>query len=371
MVDWSLSLLEVGVRIMGSVRKSSYLNFRFSRSDEETPALPASVLIQTLGGAQRAIWLIALAGEERDIKSRARIPAEIEQRYQLKCEVPQAGSYLLPTYLNSVQPQLPTMDQVDSVLDKFERVADALQRQDRDSVADELPDTSIRKRVVNAFQQIAPKPGSGWRLDLGRNGTTVRLDDRWQSMIRKMYSPMAPEPDRETVNGELIEINFADRQITIRPIGTNRQLKVTYSDVMEDLLIEQRRATIQITGRVSRDDNGEIKNMFDLESIGPLDLTPLELREVEHDGVRLRFKQSTLLQPRLNEDNPQFVSIEEPGLGLDVFAGTISDLIDEIAEDLVVVWKHYARAADEELAPKALALKYRLLSALDEVPVAG
>lgn len=65
--------------------------------------------------------------------------------------------------------------------------------------------------------------------------------------------------------------------------------------------------------------------------------------------------------PQLNEDNPQFVSIEEPRLGLDVFAGTVSDLLDEVAEDLVVVWNHYAKASDADLSPKALELKHRLL----------
>jgi hypothetical protein len=333
--------------------------------------VPAAVLIQTLEGAQRAIWLIALAKEQKDIKSRARIPAEIEQRYQLKCEVPQPGSYVLPALVESTQPQMATPDQVNDVLDTFTGVAAALQSQRRDKVAFYLPDTAIRKRVVDAFQQLAPKPGSGWKLDLSRDGTTVQMDGNWQRLVRWMYTPTETEPDRETVNGELIEINFADRQITILPIGSNRQLKVTYQDAMEDLLLENRRATIQITGRVSRDENGEIKNMFDLESIGPLDLSPLEVNEVEHEGVRLRFKETVRLQPRLNQDNPQFVSVEEPRLGLDAFAGTVSDLLDEVAEDLVVVWRHYAKVPDSDLSPKALELKHCLLAALEEVPVAG
>jgi len=347
------------------------LQFRFSRTAHARPAVPASVLIQTLGGAQRAIWLIALAKEQKDIKSRARIPVEIEQRYQLKCEVPQPGSYLLPAFVESVQPQLATIDQVNDVLRTFEGVAGALQSQNRDLVAEYLPDTAIRKRVVDAFQQLAPKPGSGWRLDLSRNGTTVRMDDNWQRLVRKMYTPTETEPDRETVNGELIEINFADRQITILPIGSTRQLKVTYQDAMEDPLLENRRSIIQITGRVSRDENSEIKNLFDLESIGALDLSPLEVNEVEHEGLRLRFKEAVRLQPRLNDDNPQFVSIEDPSLGLDAFAGTVSDLLDEVAEDLVVVWRHYAMAPDANLSPKALELKHRLLAAMEVVPVAS
>jgi hypothetical protein len=197
------------------------------------------------------------------------------------------------------------------------------------------------------------------------------MDDSWQRLVRRMYTPTETEPDRETVNGELIEINFADRQITILPIGSNRQLRVTYQDAMEDLLLENRKSIIQITGRVSRDENNEIKNMFDLESIGTLDLSPLEVNEVEYEGLRLRFKEAVRLQPRLNDDNPQFVSVEDPGLGLDSFAGTVGDLLDEVAEDLVVVWKHYAKAPDADLSPKALELKHRLLAAMDEVPVAS
>ncbi len=100
---------------------------------------------------------------------------------------------------------------------------------------------------------------------------------------------------------------------------------------------------------------------------GALDLSPLEVNEVEHEGMRLRFKKSVRLQPRLNADNPQFVSVELPSLGLDAFAGTVSGLLDEVAEDLVVAWKNCAMAPDANLSPKALELKRRLLAAMEEV----
>ena len=112
-----------------------------------------------------------------------------------------------------------------------------------------------------------------------------------------------------------------------------------------------------------------MKNMFDPESIGALDLSPLEVNEVEHGGLRLRFKDAVRLQPRLDDDNPQFVRIEDQSLGLDAFAGTVSDLLDEVAEDLVVAWKHYAMAPDANLSPKALELKHRLRALIGEVPV--
>ena len=353
------------------INRDNTLQFRFSRPGDETPAVPASVLIQTLEGAQRAIWLIAVANENKDVKSRARIPAEIEQRYQLKCEVPQTGSYLLPAFVESVQPKLATLDQVAGVLDKFESVALALSQEDKDDVAALLPDSAIRRRVIDAFQQLAPRPGSGWRLDLAKNGTRVHLDDTSQSSIRRMYALTETEPDRETINGELIEINFADRQITIVPVGSHRRLQMTYPEDLEDVLLENRRSLIQVTGRVLRGEDEEVKKVFDLESIGPLDLSPLEISEVEHHGVRLRLREPLHLQPRLGTEYPHFVTMEESRLGLDAFAGTVSELVDEVAESLVVGWRNYAQAADEELSPKALDLKRYLLAAMDEVPVGG
>jgi hypothetical protein len=77
------------------------------------------------------------------------------------------------------------------------------------------------------------------------------------------------------------------------------------------------------------------------------------------------------LHPRLNPDNPQFVGVENLSLGLDPFAETVGGLLDEVAEDLAVVWKHFAQAEDANLWRKALELKHQLLAAMGEVPVAG
>jgi hypothetical protein len=109
--------------------------------------------------------------------------------------------------------------------------------------------------------------------------------------------------------------------------------------------------------------------MVDQAPIGELDLSPLEVKEVKHEGLRLRFKDAVRLQPRLCHDNPKFVRVEDPSLGLDTFAETVGGLLEEVAEDLVVLWKNYAMAPDANLSPKALELKGRLLAAMEEVTV--
>lgn len=345
------------------------LHFRFFRTDGDRPTVPASLLIQTLEGAQRALWLIALSEENRDVKSRVRIPAEIERGYQLRCEVPTEGSYALPAYVEAVQPSLEFLDQVDKVVGQFRDVAVALGNQNRGAVAGVIRDSMIRRRVVEAFQQLGPKPGSGWHLDLGVQAETVRLGEDWQRKVRKLFVSSEAEPDRETVNGELIEINFIRHQFMIRPKGSNRTLTINYAEELEDLLVDSRRELIQVTGRVLRDEDGELKDIYDVEEIAPLDLSPLELSEVEYSGLRLKLRQPVQLQPKLSEDQPPFLTVEYPELGIDVLAGQVTGLMDEIAVDLAMLWRTYALAEDQELAPQALALKHRLLEAIQEVRV--
>jgi hypothetical protein len=80
--------------------------------------------------------------------------------------------------------------------------------------------------------------------------------------------------------------------------------------------------------------------------LAKLDLSPLEGERREARRLRLRFKDVVRLQPRLCQDNPKRVRVEDLSLGLDAFAGTVRGLLDEVAEDLVVLWKNYAMAPD-------------------------
>jgi len=166
----------------------------------------------------------------------------------------------------------------------------------------------------------------------------------------------------------LIRIDFANRRLTIVPLGSGRQksIEVTYDDDQEDFLLENRKGIIQITGRTIRDENDELKSIFSLEDISSLDLSPLILTDVVYENARLKFLLPRQIEPELSEDK-HYVCVQDATLGLDVFAGTISSLVDEVNEAIVMTWKAYALAADSELSPKAVALKYRLLETLEEV----
>ncbi len=344
--------------------------FRFSHATAETQSVPASLLIQTLEGAQRVIWLLALAEENRDIKMRARIPSEIEQRYQLRCSVPKVGSYAMPAAVVSELPVLAWLDLTAKVMDRFEGLADAVVHADRDRVLSLVPDSAIRIRVLENLRSMAPRPGSGWRLDLNRLDRTVRFDDAFHAAWKRLRPRMVGEPETQTVNGNLVKIDFGARSITMAPLGMSRELDCHYDESLEDFLYENRRGPIQVTGTVILDEQNEPRKIVDVQSIAELDMSAFEISEVPYNQTVLRFKQPLVLMPSLDEESQQWMVLEKTELNIHVVAQTREALMEELQNHISMLWDEYAKDAEGNLSPVALALRTRLHAVIQEVPVA-
>mgnify|MGYP000441473925 CR=1 FL=1 len=62
------------------------------------------------------------------------------------------------------------------------------------------------------------------------------------------------------------------------------------------------------------------------------------------------------------EQTKQLLYVTHPELGIDVFATTLESLLVELQEQLVMLWREYALASDEELDEPARQLKQALLA---------
>ena len=75
-----------------------------------------------------------------------------------------------------------------------------------------------------------------------------------------------------------------------------------------------------------------------------------------------------MLEPTLN-DSQQLICIEDQRLGIDVFAESREKLLDELSEQIMVMWIEYALAADELLEVAAKQLKVELLASFEEISI--
>ena len=114
------------------------------------------------------------------------------------------------------------------------------------------------------------------------------------------------------------------------------------------------------------DDEGYHEPLDEVERLGDLDLSPFVLGEIEGRDFRLRPRGAFSFSPALTGDG-QLLCLEHVPWSLDVFATTRADLFAELKEQLLMLWREYARERDETLSEPALQIKRRLLADWEEI----
>ena len=342
-------------------------SFHIESTDKGAHTVPAAVLVQILENAQRAFELIGVHVEGRGIKERARVPAQISQRYQLICKIPEHGSYALPVTVGGMG-DLFSPDLTNKAFGIFRGVLENVSSRSTAGLATTLPDDRILRRVLESVKGMAPRAGAQWKLDLhdDHDLAFASLDVETIPFVEQTLVPAAQREAARVVTGELKSIDFAERKVTIIYPPNNKELACIYEESVEDLLYEKRRELIQVTGRVLLDEQGSPKQIIDVTDIRDLDLSALVIDTAHHGGLYLKATPALTFEPVL-DDSKQLLCIKLGALGLDVYATSRETLLAELHEQLAMLWQEYAQTPDEELDGPALQLKRALLNRLSEV----
>jgi hypothetical protein len=176
------------------------------------------------------------------------------------------------------------------------------------------------------------------------------------------------EPDTVmTVTGELVGINFSEYKVILRYPPTGREIECVYLPEIEDTLVDSRRDHIQVTGRYILDQDGSARKLTDVSRIEVVDLAPLTFERVSSGKMTLLIAPPLTLTPHLDDDTKQLYEVSDESLNLLASAYTRSELADEVAEQLCVLWTEYAQEVEERLTPTAQLLGSRLRSRLQEI----
>lgn len=201
------------------------------------------------------------------------------------------------------------------------------------------------------------------------SGPAIPFTETLQADLSRLILPPDEEDAAELtqiVTGKLIEINFDDHNLTLHYAPTRRRLTCEYEEDVEPLLFENRRDPIQVRGKVRLGADNHPEKIVEADYIGDLDLAPFVLRDVEFKALKLRFRQPKVIVPKLDESQ-QVIVLEDAELNLSAHASLRADLFDEVRACLHMLWTEYAREDAAKLEPEALALKQRLLAAIEEV----
>lgn len=349
---------------MTSQSEATRMELRFEGSKPEENQVPVEILTQVLNGMQKTIYLLAMHHEKVQVVRRAVPPSDIRQRYEVLCSPLARGSLVVPVTVGDPQADLFAPEAISFVVNLFQKTGEIVSSMKLQDLIDLIPDRLMRTRVVESFRSMAPKSGSGWKLHVTSAGREFSLSEGLQVTV-KSFLKRSEEEAVQTVTGQLIKIDFSERKVTILYPVTNRELDCFYDESIKELLLENRREMIQVTGRVILDDNDLPTRIIDVENISELDLSPFHLSEFQYPDRTIVFDPPRNLIPHLDETR-QLICLDSPDLGISVFAPTREELLEELREEIETIWCEYVLERDEVLTQEARELKARLAASLRE-----
>lgn len=337
---------------------------RFIEGDSAT--VPAGRLAITLEGIQTAVLLLAAQEEEKAVDKRFRPTEDLRQHYEVVCCPPREGSYALPLRLRDTRAQAGLIS-----VPFLGRAAEALQAvvgESPASIAELVPDSTIRQKLLREFAKFLPRPGATWQLEYQHADRSVTLGHRAQRTA-EIWARAPEERATMTVIGYLVRVDFEEHKIVIRSPVTNRTIDCfARPDVVDDL-VDNRKDPVQVTGVFTLDEQDNPIKLTDVSSVESVDLSPILVDVVPvAAGRRLVATGCLQIKPELDAETMQLFVVENHELGLHLEAATREELFEDLLDELAFLWAAYALASDEDLAPSARVIKAGLQEVLEEQP---
>lgn len=337
----------------------------FYPPDDDTNFMAAQDVISALAGMQRAIYLLAMDVEKVEVRGKDRVDGHLQATYEVRIGPLAEGSLVIPARIGNPSIDLFAPDKIRGVVENFGKALDAIVRNDVRAIGLLVPDRIRRQRFIEAVRGIIPKSGSRTRVRVEVEGVApIDLTQREQERVRAMLRRSDQAQVSQTITGELIKIDFKDRKLTLRYLPSAREVACTYEEAVEEMLLENPRELIQVTGTVTLGEDGFPDKLSDVERIEEVDYSPITIAEIGVSGQSIRFRPELLVYPEL-DDTQQLYLATYDGIGLHVFAETREGLLQEIEEQIAMLWTEYAQAADDELSASGRKIKQRLLDAVE------
>ncbi len=140
------------------------LHFQPRHDGDGSHVLPVQNLIQALEGLQRTIHLVAMMKEGREVKSRARVTRDIEDRFQLHCEVPKEGSYYQPTFIAERDKNLSRSDETKQVAEITRNLLSSIARWDEQNFKQTVVDSAFRTPIISSLGKMFGGQGGHYCL---------------------------------------------------------------------------------------------------------------------------------------------------------------------------------------------------------------
>lgn len=343
------------------------LHFEPRHDGDGTHVLPAQNLVQALEGLQRTVHLIAMMKEGREVKTRARVTRDIEERFQLHCEIPREGSYYQPTFIAERDQNLFSPDEAREVAQITRSLLGSIATGDEQNFKRAVVDSAFRAPIIASLGKMFGGQGGHYRLSVeDKAGNVIVNSVSATDALERLRQARLSPGTHSIVTGYFNKVDFKERKLSLLIPSTGRLISCLYEEDIEPALLENARDLIQVVGTIELDEDGNPQRITDVQEVHPVNTDDIDLIDLLPDYLKPNELNSFRITVELSEDKQTyFAKLDE--LGIDHAAYTRSDLVDALEAELDFLWKNVAQEKDDNLAPKARLLKAELKKLFKEI----
>lgn len=318
--------------------------------------LDAETVAASLLGVQKAMRMLASAEREgwAGDKRKYRPTRAVREQVVVEVSPPGEGSFVLPMTLAG------DVEGAGGLVDTFAAFLEWLGGGDvvpdlRSSVLEHLLRTTLEWLPTRDDLFVRPAVG-------GRE--LPRLDAASRERAGVL---LAERPSHSLwIKGEIIRAYLEEGEVRLRHPPSGRTFRLQVPDEVRGSLSLARGQWVEVFGTFRCDVHGEPVEIQDAATVRMPDLSPLAVTDFEVGGARLIIDPPLALPVTLDRDSHQLFVVEERAVGLHAFAVLREDLLEEVVDQLAFLWRAYATAPPEALAPDAVALRERILLRIRE-----
>lgn len=300
-----------------------------------------ALLGRVLKGVQDTVYYLALSDIQYDYRQRIRVPKEVQQACSIYRVVEDKGSYSLTAEIAPPQ-QLGGIDDIGlAAKNKYLQVVGCLKKAALEGLNEIIPDSNYRRKILRTITSYCPKSGEKWRVGIGDIGQSLTiLETDIVRSIRKVL--IKPDFEQRKISGELVQVHLDENKLGLYYAPSQRVIHCTYESELEDFIVSNLRETIQVHGRVQMDSRGEPEKIVDVLEIEEIDMSPIEISEIQFDGNVLVLKDNLILSVDFDQESQEFV-LNYSEMGIVIGAESREDLIAEFCDDFYWIWQEYAK----------------------------
>jgi hypothetical protein len=346
------------------------IKVKIAPKSKSESAVSISIIADYLNTLQTIMYISGDYLEGNKYRTGGNFPNSVKKRCDLVVNDLNYGSFEATIGLSDSQTSLPFPDFPEQgtigkrALKMTEEIIKISADQDEivSNIFKILPDEFRVHKCLQALDSIWPDEKSEFTLDVGFNEHKIKLNPVRKPIIQQAIKKQ-PEKYQGKVTGRLIDIRV-DRKRRCIIDTPDGEVSCKYEQDMQDAIFHNLTKLVTISGMIEQEKNKCSIEITDKAALQPTDSLSLSEVDFGEGNINKLTHSLEILVEYEDESESYIISNEE--FKLLAIAPNLKEGMEEINEELIVMYKEYVNEDISNLTESAIQLRKQLLKLFGE-----